>query len=122
MKTIMIIEDDSAIRDSLRELLESEGYIVILAEHGQVALTHLEKDLKLDAILLDLSMPIMDGKTFLREIVRLFPALRKLPIIIMTAAGPGEIPRDHAKERILRKPLDVDELIAKIEMVTETFL
>lgn len=122
MKTIMIIEDDSAIRDSLRELLESEGYNVILAEHGQVALTHLEKDLKLDAILLDLSMPIMDGKTFLREIVRLFPSLGKLPIIIMTAAGPGEIPRDHAKERILRKPLDVDELIAKIEMVTEAVL
>lgn len=118
MKTIMIIEDDAAIRDSLQELLESEGYNVILAEHGQIALSHLENNKKLDAILLDLSMPVMDGKTFLREITRLFPSLGKLPIIIMTAAGPGDIPRDYAKERILRKPLDVDELIAKIEMVT----
>lgn len=119
MKTIMIIEDDAAIRDSLQELLESEGYNVILAEHGQVALSFLETNQKLDAILLDLSMPVMDGKTFLREITRLFPALGRLPIIIMTAAGPGEIPRDYAKERVLRKPLDVDELISKIEMVTE---
>ncbi len=120
MKTIMVIEDDSAIRESLQELLESEGYRVILAEHGQAALGHLEKDHKLDVILLDLSMPVMDGKTFLKEICRLFPALATIPIIIMTAAGPGEIPRDHSKDKILRKPLDVDELFAKIEMVTAT--
>lgn len=120
MKTIMIIEDDSAIRESLQELLESEGYYVVLAEHGQVALSYLEKNQKLDAILLDLSMPVMDGKTFLREISRLFPSLGRIPILIMTAAGPGEIPRDHSKERILRKPLDVDELISKIESLTAT--
>lgn len=120
MKTIMIIEDDAAIRDSLQELLESESYDVVLAEHGEAALKALDKGANPDVILLDLSMPIMDGKTFLKEICRLFPALGAIPIVIMTAAGLSEIPHDYAKEKILRKPLDVDELIAKIESVSIT--
>ncbi len=117
LKTIMVIEDDTSIRDSLRELLESENYRVLLAEHGQKALELLKGSVQPDLILLDLSMPIMDGKTFLKEIVRIFPAFSGLPIIIMTAAGAGEIPTDHSKELILRKPLDVDHLLERIEMV-----
>lgn len=120
-KTILIIEDDASIRDSLHELLESENYNVLLAEHGQKALELLLTLPRPDLILLDLSMPIMDGKTFLKEMGRLFPAFNGLPIVIMTAAGVGEIPNNHARDLILRKPLDIDDLLNKIEEVIKTY-
>jgi two-component system cell cycle sensor histidine kinase/response regulator CckA len=120
MKTIMIVEDDLSIRDALSELLSSEGYVVVRAEHGEQALNHLKRLPKVDLILLDLSMPVMDGKTFLREIGVQFPEYKDLPIIIMIAAGPGEIPQTHSRDRILRKPLDVEEIISKIEKIIES--
>lgn len=113
----MVIEDDASIRESLNELLESENYKVIQAEHGQKALKLLNGTSKPDLILLDLSMPIMDGKTFLIEIARLFPAFSGLPIIIMTAAGLRDIPSDHSKELVLRKPLDINQLLERIEKI-----
>lgn len=115
MKKIMIIEDDISIRDSLSELLTEEGFSVFIAEHGQHALDLLSQDIQPNLILLDLSMPVMDGKTFLKEVSNQFPSTNGLPIIIMTAAGHGDIPRDYDKSRILRKPLDIDILMSKID-------
>ena len=117
MKTIMIVEDDTAIRETLMELLESEGYNVISSEHGERALGILAQNPQVDLVLLDLSMPIMDGKTFLKEVKIRHPELNAMPILIMTAAGPGDLPMDFNRNMILRKPLDVDILIEKIEKV-----
>jgi CheY-like chemotaxis protein len=120
MKKILIIEDDASIRETLWELLESENYQIFQAEHGLKALALLEKKIDPDLILLDLSMPVMDGKTFLKEILARHPEYSCLPILIMTAAGSGEIPKDYDKNMILRKPLDVDGLLSKIEDIILT--
>lgn len=115
MKKILIIEDDASIRESLLELFESEGYDIIQAEHGERGLQVLADKTQVNLILLDLSMPVMDGKTFLKEIRSRFPELNSLPVIIMTAAGVGEIPKEHDRKMVLRKPLDIDELLTKVE-------
>ena len=119
-ETILVVEDDEAIRESLTEILEFEGYSVATAQNGEEALGILASDTVPPAlVLLDLSMPIMNGPTFLQERKRRFPGLDAMPIVILTAAGPGEIPESHPAERVLRKPIDLDRLLGKINEVME---
>jgi CheY-like chemotaxis protein len=118
LKKILVIEDDAAIRDSLKELLEFENYQVIMAEHGLKAMEILKGESNPDLLLLDLSMPVMDGRTFLKEMRKTLTELSHLPIIIMTAAGLSNLPENHPKEWVLKKPLDINELLSKIEEVS----
>lgn len=116
MKSALVIEDDFDIRMTLKELLESEGFVVHLAENGQEGLTCLAKLNEMPKIiLLDLYMPVMDGAAFLKEIKSQFPILSGIPILIMTAAAVGEYPAGISPEYILKKPLEIDELFSKIE-------
>jgi CheY-like chemotaxis protein len=115
IKEILVIEDDFEIRDSLRELLEEEGFRVQIAEHGAVAL-ELLKNREVDPVLIfvDLMMPVMDGRTFLQEFGKRFPELGPVQICILTAAG--RIPTiENRNVRIIWKPLEVDELMNTVE-------
>ncbi len=114
MKSILIIEDDVSIRFSLQEVLEAEGHRVVLAENGQVGLDFLLSGSKCEIVLLDLSMPVMDGHTFLIKFRENFPG-NGLPIIVMTAAGTSVIPKDHPQNLVLRKPMDIDKLMMVVE-------
>jgi len=84
--TVLIIDDDLPVRTALKELFETEGYAVALAANGRAALNHLRKGLRPCAILLDLMMPVMDGWDFRNEQLA-DPALKDLPVVILTAAG-----------------------------------
>ena len=65
-KYLLIVEDDTDLRETLKELLEIEGYTVTMASNGKEALSFLKKTQKFShLILLDLMMPIMDGASFL---------------------------------------------------------
>src|SRR4051812_39520262 len=91
---ILIVEDDQAIRESLDELLTLEGYSVALSENGKVALELLRsKAIPPALILLDLSMPVMDGEEFLEQFKKTLPELHSVPIFLMTAAGEKSIPK-----------------------------
>ncbi len=82
MITILLVDDQSLIRQGLRALLELETDIEIIgeAENGQVAL-HLVKELQPNVILMDIRMPIMDGVAATREINHQFPESK---ILILT--------------------------------------
>ncbi|WP_235969415.1 response regulator [Anaeromyxobacter diazotrophicus] len=88
---VLLVEDDRAIRDTLRELLEDEGYRVQWAEHGLDALKQLRAGLRAGQrprlILLDLMMPVMNGWEF-REAQRRDPALSQIPVIVLSADDP----------------------------------
>ena len=84
--TVLIIDDDLPVRTALKELFETEGYAVALAATGHAALNHLRKGLRPCAILLDLMMPVMDGWDFRNEQLA-DPALKDIPVVILTAAG-----------------------------------
>lgn len=117
--SIFIIEDDQAIRESLYELLTFEGYPVLLAENGLKALEALSSLPKSPAlILVDLSMPVMNGNTFLVEFKKQFPQWSSTPVIIMTAAGSKMVPADRNAQMVLKKPLDIDQLMCAIEAVS----
>jgi CheY-like chemotaxis protein len=111
----MIIEDDLDVRQSLAAILESEGYSVIEAAHGQEALDRLRAaPANVCIILLDLFMPTMNGWAFRDEQAR-SPELAAIPVVVISAdaraakraQGPGVV-------GTMTKPLDVDRLLALV--------
>jgi Amt family ammonium transporter len=80
---VLVIEDETTIREMMRRMLEKEGWSVAEAENGRVALDRVAEDVP-ELILLDLMMPEMDGFQFLKEL-RQNPAWRSIPVIIVTA-------------------------------------
>jgi two-component system response regulator AtoC len=107
--TILVAEDDRAIRFSLTCSLKADGYRVIEAGDGNEALARIERD-QPDAVLLDLKMPGRDGFAVLAA---LGPALADLPVIVITAYG-GSAAAIEAMRRgaydYLTKPFDLDEV------------
>jgi len=81
---ILIVEDDSMTRASMRKMLQKEGCRVTEAENGEVGLASMERD-RPSLIFLDLLMPVMDGFQF-AERVREHPEWRTIPIVVVTAA------------------------------------
>jgi CheY-like chemotaxis protein len=97
VETVLVVDDDHDVRAALVELLETEGYDVVAAANGRVALARLRAGVRPCAIVLDLMMPIMDGWEF--RAAQLGDAdLRDIPVIILSAAG--------LSEEIVRAQLD----------------
>ena len=115
MKKILVIEDVDFNRDLVVQLLEDK-YQVIEAVNGQEGVSIAEKE-KPELILMDLSLPVMDGW----EATRLLKAnteLRSIPVIALTAhamKGDEEKALAAGCDDYLVKPLDEDELLLKIE-------
>jgi CheY-like chemotaxis protein len=81
-KRVLVVDDDPCLQNLLQVILELEDYEVILAENGLVALEKLET-ITPDLILLDLSMPHMDGLTF-AQAVQQRSSHASIPILILT--------------------------------------
>ena len=111
-RTILIVDDDKDIRETLRELVEQEGFGALAAEHGEHALSVLRGAGELPCvILLDLMMPVMDGFAF-REAQLADPVLAGIPVVVMTADGNLEDKRRRIGcEHALEKPMAVQELL-----------
>ena len=115
MKSILIVEDDAAIAESLKELLETEGYRVKWAANGRKALELLRKTPNLpNLIVLDLMMPHMDGYQFRAE-QEMDPKLSLIPVVLMTADGHIEAKTFKiGAKAYLNKPLDIDQVLAAV--------
>src|SRR5580658_4426226 len=86
---VLIVDDDRDIRETIREVLEVEGYTVETAENGAAALAKL-RHVRPRLILLDLTMPVMDGASF-REMQLSDESLAAIPTIVLTARNnPGK--------------------------------
>jgi CheY-like chemotaxis protein len=112
--SILVVEDDPGIRESLVECLASEGYAVEPASDGAEGLERLRAH-RPDVVVLDLVMPVMNGAELLDAVGR-DPALRDVPILLMTAAMPHlvEMPRAAG---YLAKPFELGELLDAVERV-----
>ena len=84
--SVLIVDDDSAVRTALKELFETEGYTVVLAANGRAALNRLKEGFRPGVVLLDLMMPVMDGWDFRTQQLQ-EPGLKDIPVLILTAAG-----------------------------------
>ena len=110
---VAIIEDDNEFRDMLRELLEEEQYRVVAVSNGAEALETLRGETLPNVILLDVSMPVMDGFDFLR-FRNDDPQLAAVPVVLVTNAKPHERPTIGVND-VVRKPIDIDEILFAIK-------
>lgn len=117
----MIVEDDLYIAEAITEVLEMEGYEVLKAENGQVALDLLNSTSALPSlILLDLMMPVKDGIQFRAEQTQI-PKIADIPILLMSADAHLEIKRQNmGVEKALKKPFDMDVLVQNVNQMIDS--
>ena len=112
MAHVLIVEDDRDIRDTLADVLQSEGYEVACARNGLeglIAARHHHPDV----IVLDLMMPVMNGWQF-REQQRMDASIRDVPVVVISAA------RDRADidvREYIAKPCDLNDLLDTVRRV-----
>ncbi len=113
LATVLIVEDDAALREALGDTLELAGYVVKLAEEGSVALEVLQQA-TVDMVISDVQMRPMDGHCLLREIKSHHP---QLPVLLMTAYGSiqqaVEAMHDGAVDYLV-KPFEAEVLVNKV--------
>jgi CheY-like chemotaxis protein len=116
-KRILIVEDDAIISGALRMVLEWEGYHVDCAANGQEALSYLrQSEEKPDLILLDILMPVVDGKQF-RQQQKRDPAINHIPVVVVSAV---DIASSVDASGHIQKPFLPEELLEVIRHQTET--
>ena len=111
---ILVVDDERAVRESLRRALELEGYDVGLASDGSEALEKLEADAQPDAIILDVLMPGTDGLEVSRTLRR---SGSRVPVLMLTAraeVGDRVAGLDAGADDYLTKPFALEELLARL--------
>jgi two-component system response regulator MprA len=111
---ILVVDDERAVRDSLRRALELQGYEVELASDGAEALAQLEANGQADAVLLDVLMPGIDGLEVCRRIRR---SGNEVPVLMLTArdaVGDRVAGLDAGADDYVVKPFALEELLARV--------
>ena len=111
---ILVVDDERAVRESLRRALELEGYEIELAADGQEALYRLDSDAQPDALVLDVLMPGVDGLEVARTIRR---SGNRVPILMLTARTQVEDRvegLDAGADDYVTKPFALEELLARL--------
>lgn len=112
--TVMVVDDEEDVRLGIADILEEDGYEVVQAQNGADALDTLKEGCRPRLILLDLSMPVMDGETFC-ERCREDSELASIPILVISAdvAGAVKLARSRAAG-MLAKPVRRESLLRAI--------
>ena len=111
---ILVVDDERAVRESLRRALELEGYEIELAADGSEALYRLEGDAEPDAMILDVLMPGVDGLEVCR---RLRGSGSRLPVLMLTArteVNDRVAGLDAGADDYVTKPFALEELLARV--------
>jgi CheY-like chemotaxis protein len=110
-RVLLLVEDDSDVREAITEVLQSSGREVFLARDGAEALALLDRMPRPCLILLDLIMPHMDGFEFLSQLVER-PDSGDFPVLVLSAHNQIAEAEEHPGVLgTLQKPFDVDELL-----------
>lgn len=112
--TVLVVDDDFDIRESIVDLLLDDGLEAVSAKDGRDGLLELRTQRDVRVILLDLSMPMMDGKAFRREQLA-DPALAGIPVIVLSAEQDCKtIAAELGAAAALSKPFHPEELLGAV--------
>ena len=120
MPTILIVDDEYGIAETIGDVLSAYGYTVETAMNGKAALATLSRTHP-DVILLDVMMPIMTGPELLGAL-RQSDEYRQTPVVMMSAVGPEALSAEDAARAngFLVKPFTFDELLATLGRVLDS--
>ncbi len=114
VQKILVVEDDTALQEYLRDLLNEAGFTIDLASDGVEALAAVKK-IRPNLVILDLGLPKISGENVCQEIKRKYP---EIPVIILTAKSDTQDVihgLDLGADDYLSKPFDGNELIARMK-------
>lgn len=121
-KTILVVEDDRDIRESVEDVLRTEGYEVFAAANGKEAISILREIEHPTLILLDMMMPVMSGWEFL-EAQKSSAQFANLPVVVVSAQADESAliskRGDIQAEGLLRKPIQLENLLSVVETYCE---
>ena len=125
MAKILVIDDERAIRNTLKEILEFEGYTVEVAENGRMGL-EMALAAKYDLIYTDIKMPEMDGMELLQAYHKVMQEQggEEAPVVMISGHGTVETAVDALKNGaydFIVKPLDMKEVFARIKAVLRRY-
>ncbi len=112
-RTVLVVEDDPAIRELVADLLADEGYAVLQAENGRQGL-RLARELTPSVIMVDQVLPEMTGLEVLERLHAQL-ATRHIPVILVSGLAQTLRDGDHEADRVLSKPFDIDALLAHVD-------
>lgn len=125
MAKIMLVEDDAILVEMYEAKFELEGHEIVVATNGQECLNLLQ-DYQPDIILLDILMPKLNGFHVLKEIKKQ-PALRSIPVILLTNLGEAEVDMNQELARalgvndyLIKSHHTPDEVVTKVMKALET--
>jgi CheY-like chemotaxis protein len=110
MDPVLVVDDDPDICEVIQTILELHGYRVVTARDGADALAQLRAGVRPGMIILDLMMPRMSGLQFREEQTR-DPALRTIPVVVLTGDGRAEAKAAALGVEGLRKPVELGVLL-----------
>lgn len=116
--TILVIDDESPVREAITDILEAEGISVLTAKNGLEGLDLFQaRQNEVDLVLLDMQMPMMNGEQTLKALRQLDPHVK---IILSSGYSDNELISliaDEEQTAFLQKPYQIDKLIAKIKQI-----
>ncbi|MES2884479.1 MAG: response regulator [Pseudomonadota bacterium] len=117
-KKLLVVDDDLRNSFALSSVLKQRGFEVLIADNGQLALDRLAENDDIDAVLMDIMMPVMDGLEATRRL-RANPRHARLPVIALTARAMGDDRRkclEAGASDYLSKPVDIDQLLGMLRV------
>jgi len=116
-KTVLLVEDDADIRDSLQDILEDEGFDVIPAANGKQAIDFLtlNEPAGADLVILDLLMPMVSGWEVLERMSG-DAKLNDIPVLVLSAAA---APKPERAQGFVRKTFSLEAFVTKVRGVVD---
>lgn len=116
---VLVVDDEEGIQQTLREVLDIEGYEVVVASNGRQALDIISRWLP-DVIVLDLMMPVMSGRAFREAQLALPDGGDGVPVVVISGARDA---RGRAEAigaaAVIVKPFDLDDVVTTVERVID---
>lgn len=116
-KTVLLVEDDADVRDSLQDILEDEGFDVVPAANGKQAMDFLtlNEPAGADLVILDLLMPMVSGWEVLERMTG-DAKLSDIPVLVLSAAA---APKPDRAQGFVRKPFSLEAFVTKVHGVVD---
>jgi len=113
VKTVLVVDDSAALREFISFVLTDAGYSVVVAENGKEALNKLNgHNKKIDIVITDLNMPLMDGIEFTKQLHRT-PVYRTLPVLLVTTELHGSKKQEAKQAGVsewINKPFSAQQI------------